>query len=76
MDICVLNSIIVYRTVRKLKLKNLIKSSKKVFITVSGEFFFFVSEIDVSVNIGGTVVQVSCMIVSKVCFTMLFGWKL
>lgn len=74
-DTCASNSIIAYRTVRKLKLKNLIKPSKKAFITASGELSFLVSEIDVPVNIGGTVVQVSCMIVSKACFTMLLGWK-
>lgn len=67
------NSIIAYRTVTKLKLKSLIRPSKKAFITAGGKLSFPVGEIDVPVSIGGTVVQVSCMIVGKASFSMLLG---
>lgn len=68
------HSIISYRTVRKLKLKNLIRPSRKAFVTAGGELSFPVGELEeLPVNIGGRVVKVNCMIVGKSCFSMLIG---
>lgn len=68
------HSIIPYHTIRKLKLKKLIRPFKKAFVTAGGELSFPVGEIDsLPVNIGGQVFHVSCMIVRKACFTMLLG---
>lgn len=68
------HSIISYRLVRKLKLKKLIRPSKKAFVTAGGELSFPVDEIDaLPVCIGGKVVSVSCTIVRKACFAMLLG---
>lgn len=73
-DTGVSHSIVAYRTVRKLKLKNLIRPSRKAFVTAGGELSFPVGELeDLPVNIGGKVVKVNCMIVGKACFSMLLG---
>lgn len=74
MDIGVLYSIVFYCIIRKLKLKSLMCFLKKVFIIVVGELMFFVGEIVVLfLTIGEVMVNINCMVVSKVCFMVLLG---
>lgn len=68
------HSIVSYRTIRKLKLKSLMRPSKKVFITAAGELTLPVGEIAaLPLTIGEATVNINCMVVSKACFTVLLG---
>lgn len=68
------HSIVSYRTIRKLKLKSLMRPSKKAFITAAGELTFPVGEIAaLPLTIGEATVNINCMVVSKACFTVLLG---
>lgn len=52
----------------------MIKSIKKVFLTVGGEFIFFIGEIvDLFMKVGGEIILVTGMVVVKVCFAFLFS---
>lgn len=53
-DTGVLYNIVLYRTVQRLKFGEVIKVTRKVFLTAGGEFSFSVGEIEVlSVKVGG-----------------------
>lgn len=68
------HSIVSYRTIRKLKLKSLMRPSKKAFITAAGELTFPVGEIAaLPLTIGEATVNINCMVVSKACFNVLLG---
>lgn len=68
------HSIVALRTIRKLRLKSLIRPSKKAFITAGGELSFPVGEIAaLAVTMGGATIRVNCMVVNKACFSLLLG---
>lgn len=68
------HSIISFNTLCKLKLKSLMRPSKKAFITTGGELTFPVGEIAaLPLTIGEVTVKVNCMVVSKACFSVLLG---
>lgn len=68
------HSIIAYRAVCKLKLKGMIRASKKAFITAAGDLSFPVGEINsLPLSIGVVVQKVTCMVVAKACFAMFLG---
>lgn len=67
-------SIVSYQTVRKLKLKSLMRPSKKAFITAANKLTLPVGEIAaLPLTIGGATINLSCMVVSKTYFTVLLG---
>lgn len=66
------HSIVAYRTIQRLKLGELIKATKKAFLTAGGELTFPVGEIEaLPMKVGGDIVPVSCMVVAKACFALL-----
>lgn len=68
------HSIVAYHTVQRLKLGELIKPTKKAFLTAGGERTFLVGEIEaLPMKVGGEILPVNCMIVSKACFALLVG---
>lgn len=68
------HSIVSFRIVRRLRLKSLMRPSKKAFITAAGELTFPVGEIAaLPLTIGDSTIRANCMVVGKACFLLLLG---
>lgn len=68
------HSIVAYCTVQRLQLKDMIKPTKKAFLTAGGELTFPIGEIvDLPMKVGGETILVTGMVVAKACFALLLS---